>query len=407
MSNSVALLIETPRTGAGIDFVKACKELDIKPIILISSPESQPKWVMDDYYKNGIEIKKVNTYNYEELLSFVKRMQENYKIKAILSLYEYSTYIAAKLAKELNLKSPNPEIVNILRDKSKFRSLVSKLKVDNTDFKVLSNGDLADYHLNYPVVVKPVNLTGSAFVRLCKDSQSLQEALKEIKGIGQYTGQTVAKDVLIEEFIDGEEYSVEIMNGSIIAIIRKHTTSPGFIEVQHELPANISDEKIKRINNYIYDFLDLIDYKFGLMHLEIKLDKNDIHFIEANPRVAGGRIPELIRQVYGYDIILEYLKSLVEKGEPAPLNITGKKAVIKFFVAKKNGILNQYPDFKLNNFPNVLEVKFYKNLGEHFTINFSNKDRILHVMAIGESIDAVINTINDFYESINLEECIK
>lgn len=403
-----AVLIETPRTGAGMDFVKICEKYNIHPIIFIANPEAQPDWVLDEFYERKVDIRKVNSYDINEATEHCRAIKEEYELIAVLSLYEYSTIHAAKIAKSLGLRSPEPEIVSTFRSKSSFRKFLDENNLNSVNYQIknMIDIDTGEIELNYPLVVKPVNLTGSAFVRKCNNQVELNKAFHEIQSLGEYTGQKVENEILVEEYIDGDEYSVEILNGEIVTIVQKYIGEPGFIEIGHDLPANITVEREKLIYDKIAELIKTSNYYFGILHLELKVNKNGVQFIEANPRVAGGRIPELIRQVYGIDIIENYLLSLfrqqIKDGKSInPINF----ASIRFRVAKEHGVLESYNKLSLDNYPSIIEYKFYKTIGENFEINYSNKDRVLHAISISESITDNEKEINQFFGDLEIKGC--
>lgn len=400
-----AVLIETPRTGAGMDFVKACKKHGIHPVIFIANIDLQPDWVLEDFYRENVDIRQVNSYDIEEVIKQCKIIKNDYDLQAVLSLYEYSTEYAAKAAKLLGLNTPNNEIISILRRKSDFRRYLSEHNLNNVEYQIFNYGDkpfLKDT-LDYPVVVKPVNLTGSAFVRKCTDKNMLLKAIDEILSIGEYTGQKVHDEILIEEYIEGIEYSVEVLNGKIISIVQKYTEN--FIEIGHDLPANLTDKKKMLIENKVNQFLKISNYTFGVLHIELKVNDTGVHFIEANPRVAGGRIPELIRQVYGIDIVEEYLLSLLGYKREIYLPSTDLFASIRFKVAKKDGVVTDYKKLEINNYPSIIEYKFYKNLDEKFEINISNKDRVVHAISIANSVKTNEENIEQFFSELDIRGC--
>lgn len=410
MTQKIAILVETPRTGAGMDFVKACRRNDIEPVLFIAKPDEQPAWVMDDYYAEGVAVRQVNSYDANELLAACWQLANEREVVAVLSLYEYSVVHAAEVAKALGLCTPNPAVVRLVRDKSQFRQFISEHSIETTRFLSIdlnSNVKTVWPH-SYPAVVKPVNLTGSAFVRHCRNEEELQAALQEISSLGEYTGQSVEPRVLIEEYIEGNEFSVEVLNGKVVAIVRKYTTNyPGFIEVGHDLPAGIVTDVLQQITDTVLLFLQEVGYTFGLMHIELKVNESGVQFIEANPRVAGGRIPELIRRTYGVDMIEEYLLSLLGKTTTINAPHNGEFASIRFIVAKADGVIEGYRNVALDEHPLITEYKFYKNIGEPYQINYSNRDRIVHAVAVSESIEQNEAAIVEFFRELQIKEVTK
>ncbi|MGB8957255.1 MAG: ATP-grasp domain-containing protein [Tumebacillaceae bacterium] len=393
-----------------MDFVRACRRNAIEPILFLSKPDEQPSWVMDDYYAEGVAIQQVNGYDADELLEACKRLAQQAELVAVLSLYEYSTAHAAQAASSLGLRSPDPDVVRRVRDKAQFRRFVFERQLDDTRFLAIdarSSGEVVWPH-DYPVVVKPVNLTGSAFVRHCRNEAELQTALREIGCLSEYTGQAVDSTVLIEEYIGGSEFSVEVLNGSVIGIVRKYTTDhPGFIEVGHDVPSDIGPDVEQSIKQSVQQFLTEVGYRFGLMHIELKHNESGVHFIEANPRVAGGRIPELIRLTQGVDMIEAYLLSLAGGESAVQPRSSGEYASIRFLVAEEEGVFEGYREVDPAEHPLITEHKFYKTVGDAFQINHSNRDRIVHAVAVSDSIERNESAIDAFFDAMQIREVVR
>lgn len=409
----VAVMVETPRTGAGMDFVRVCRLNNIKPIILIKNPKGVPDWVMDTYKNENIEIRKINTYEFETLKNECVNISNKYQLVAIISFYEYSTEITAKVSESIGLKSPSSEAISIFKDKYKFRNFLNKHQIGTVPYTLLDlskSNLITSNQIEYPCVIKPINLTGSAFVRKCETEKQLIECFNEIKEIKSYTEQNVGNYALVEKYVIGQEYSVEVLNGEIITIVKKYIKEPGFIESGHDMPAQLNENDKKLILNEVEKVLNYSGYQFGFLHIELKLNEQGVHFIEINPRIAGGRIPELIRQVYKRDVVNEYLLSIIEnenknknvKNNLELLSQTDSIASIRFMIANKNGILKDYTN--LNNLKeNVYEYKFYKTINDPFEINFSNKDRVCHVIAISDSIKKNEEIVKKAFLKLNIK----
>src|SRR5439155_23318021 len=66
--------------------------------------------------------------------------------------------------------------------------------------------------LRFPVVLKPVSGTGSAGVKLCSDGDAVvQHAEALLAQEHNERGMAIPRRILVEEFVDGPEYSVETL----------------------------------------------------------------------------------------------------------------------------------------------------------------------------------------------------
>ena len=154
----------------------------------------------------------------------------------------------------------------------------------------------------YPVIVKPTDRSGSRGITLVNSSEYLftavNSALKE----------SFSKEVLIEQFITGREFSVESIsyNGEhyILQITEKFTTgSPDFIEKGHTCPARITEREKELISSTVYKTLEAVGIKYGAAHTELKInDIGDLYIIEIGSRMGGDFIgSDLVFFSTGFD----------------------------------------------------------------------------------------------------------
>ncbi len=164
--------------------------------------------------------------------------------------------------------------------------------------------DLDGINLDYPIIVKPVDRSGSRGITKLEDSDGLNEAIERAKEQG------FEKCALVEEFATGQEYSVEYISWEgkhhFLALTKKYTTgAPMFIETGHLEPASISYDLINKIKQTISHALDSLEIEYGASHSEIKItDEGDIKIIEIGGRMGGDHIgASLVELSTGYDFL--------------------------------------------------------------------------------------------------------
>ncbi|MCR5670495.1 MAG: ATP-grasp domain-containing protein [Butyrivibrio sp.] len=164
--------------------------------------------------------------------------------------------------------------------------------------------DLDNMDLEYPIIVKPTDRSGSRGVTKLKSKSGLMAAVTSARDVG------FEKKAIIEEFIEGKEYSVECIsyNGehTLLAVTEKFTTgSPNFIETGHFEPAPISDETFENVRNTVYKALDVLEIKNGASHSEIMIQADGrIKIVEIGGRMGGDCIgSSLVQLTTGVDFV--------------------------------------------------------------------------------------------------------
>ena len=160
---------------------------------------------------------------------------------------------------------------------------------------------------SYPCVVKPC--IGASKIGVCfvHNDEQFDEAIK-------YAKDATSGNILVEQFIEGHEVSVESISFEgrhyVVQITDKDCTGePHFVETGHHQPSSLSQkiqDKIIRITSRI---LNKINFQNGASHTEMKITSNgDVYIIEVNPRGGGDEISNtLVSLSTDYD----YVKAMI------------------------------------------------------------------------------------------------
>lgn len=158
--------------------------------------------------------------------------------------------------------------------------------------------------MTFPLIVKPVDRSGSRGITkiLCKEE--LQNAIHAAEEV------SFQKKAMIEEFVEGQEYSVEYISykgkHTFLAMTKKYTTgAPHFIETGHMQPAPVSDEILEKVKKIVEHALRTLKIQYGASHSEVKIDENgEIKIIEIGGRMGGDCIgSDLVKISTGYDFV--------------------------------------------------------------------------------------------------------
>ncbi len=212
--------------------------------------------------------------------------------------------------------------------------------------QVESIRDLDGVELTYPLIVKPVDRSGSRGITKLESEEGLDEAIERAKEQG------FEKCALVEEFATGQEYSVEYIswNGKhhFLTVTKKYTTgAPMFIETGHLEPAPISNSGLVAIKKVVEHALDSLEIKNGASHSEIKISSDgDIKIIEIGGRMGGDNIGSaLVELSTGYDFLsgvidvalgIEPKVKTIKKGFAGIRFVFGEKDIDTLNIIKEN-----------------------------------------------------------------------
>ena len=127
--------------------------------------------------------------------------------------------------------------------------------------------DLSSVGLSYPLIVKPTDRSGSRGIY--KIDEADQDTLK--RSVAHAIEESFEKKALIEEYIEGQEYSVEYISfkgkHTFLAMTLKYTTgAPCFIETGHKEPAPVDPETLERVKKITEHALDSLGIENGASH---------------------------------------------------------------------------------------------------------------------------------------------
>ncbi|MDO5618532.1 ATP-grasp domain-containing protein [Kocuria sp.] len=379
-------MVESPVTGAGADAARFLDHLGFRTLLLAHNPDAMPEYLRDQLDKHDVRVVRTDTQSVAAMRATICTEVDG-EPAAVLSFYEYYAAQAAELADELGLPGPNPEAVRVCRNKADQRDT---LRCTNLSLRYARCGTPEEAaqtarDMGRPVVVKPTNLTGSVLVRRCETPEEAAEAAAAVLHQESYLGVPVTPEVVVEEFIEGREYSVELMHGQAVAVTGKELAAGTVIEIAHTVPAPIHDGIHAALASAAEATCKMIGLGWGPAHVEVRReDSGRIVVIEVNARVAGDRIPELVRLVTGRDLVQEQIcAALGREVDRAPC--CGARTAMICFRQGPGGRLDRVGgEDRAHAVPGVREVHVRIAQGQEHRLNDSNQDRVAWCIATGE-----------------------
>ncbi|HST46745.1 ATP-grasp domain-containing protein [Jatrophihabitans sp.] len=217
---------------------------------------------------------------------------------------------AARLAQRLDLPTSPPEAVLLCRDKHGTRQALRAAGVPQAGSVLVTSlpqARQAAAGLGYPLVLKPRALYASVGVVRVDTADQLAGRFRVARGASRDGGGELAgSDVLIEQYLDGPEISVDAgwLDGELSMgfVARKRCDFPPYFEeVGHLVRANdplLRDEALLGVLRAAHA---AVGYTTGWTHTELRLTPDGPKVVEINARVGGDRIPDLARLALGVD----------------------------------------------------------------------------------------------------------
>lgn len=388
MHRRAVVFIESNTSGTGQTFVRTAAEMGFVPILVTTRAERYAFAAREPALRVLTVPDTADADALAEVLAAELGGGEG--IAAVTSSSEYSIPVAAALARRLGLPGPDPEAIERCRDKGYQRTRLHEAGVGVPPFRQAGSVDqavTAARALGWPVVVKPVDGSGSVGVRLCEDEDTVAAHAAALLSRGaNERGIAPAPRLLVEGLAWGAEFSVETFSGRIIGITRKHLGAlPDFVETGHDYPAMASAEDERALADTVLRGSQALGLGWGPQHWELRVDEGRAVVIEVNPRLAGGFIPELVRRAQGIDLVRATLE-LATGGAPEVEATMARFASIRFLLSPGDGVLGAPAGLDdARAVAGVDEVRMYRQPGDAVVRAGDFRDRVGHVVAVADT----------------------
>lgn len=220
--------------------------------------------------------------DFEKTIEVAKK----YAISAIAtSATDKPLVMMAKVAEALGLPCFSMKAAVYATDKFKMKQHFIQGGVPCAFGRLIKTVEEAD-DLNYPLIVKPRDNSGSRGVIKCENKQQLAVAMNEAYQFTHFDS------LLVEEFIEGQAYSIEGFHHDGITEVyqfteKRCTPFPYTAELGHKQPAILTEFQKEEIRDIIRRIGDCLDFYNCPSHTELKINDRGIFVLETSPRLAG------------------------------------------------------------------------------------------------------------------------
>lgn len=229
---------------------------------------------------------------------------------AVLTTNDKYVVLAAEVAFELGIPGPNHHAVTRCRSKIRQKLVWQKSGICTPRFTPVplnKREDFANLLLGhkYPLVIKPDRGSSSIGVRLCTDTAMGLTHLNALADELSYAPTNLRSELaLIEDYLPGLEFCVELFDGRYAGILRK-TVRDGyyFFESGYTSELGISTAYRDAVINACVAAAAITGITWGPAHIDCILIGDLPQVIEINTRIAGSFICELIYDCYGFDAV--------------------------------------------------------------------------------------------------------
>ena len=291
-------------------YSEACSRLGVDLNVLMTPKDPRAHYLVsfaNDSFENIEEMPVAG----DDVEALAPRLGE---FDAIVASGEYSVifgeYLSARMGVFHNPLGP----VESYRNKYLMRQRFAQANVSQprmlAKFASMEEVDAFDWAgVTFPVIVKPIDLSSSFYVRLCHSADEAKKVYRRIfKHTQSFAGVTFSAQGLLEEVATGPEYSVEcvIKDGLIAAMFLTQkflSPFPACDEVGHLSGVPLDDPEMERqARDAVIGVVQAWQIVSAVMHVEFKYCNGVVKIIEAGCRIGGDMISALVELRYGVSL---------------------------------------------------------------------------------------------------------
>ena len=373
--------------------IETAKRLGYNTVLCDFLPDNPGQYHADRFYQ-------VSTTDKQAILSVAQQEQID-GIVAYAS--DPAAPTAAYVAERLGLPGNPADSVEILCNKDRFRIFLEENGFNAPRSGGYSDVDtaMADTHrFRLPVIVKPVDSSGSKGATVLRDWDGLKAALEFAFSFSR------GKRVIVEEFIEkkhpyligGDIFIVDgkVRMWGLLNCHRDGEVNP-LVPVGKSYPLALEPDDEAAVRETLQRMVDKLGIRCGAMNVELIVDHaGRVWPIDVGPRNGGNMIPELLGYIFKVDVVELTVRAAM--GQTVALDAAdGERYYATHNLhSNRNGVFAGI-DFSQELEPYILRKSIYKQPGDPVEY-FDNAAKALGIVFLKfpdqEPMDRLLGQIN-------------
>ena len=212
------------------------------------------------------------------------------------------------------------------------------------------------------------------------------------------------KSVMLEQFINGPEFSVEIIvwnnRVNVLTVTDKKTTeAPNFVELGHNQPSIFPQDIVRKIKDAAIAGVKALGVNNCACHAEVKVQDGNAYIMEIGARLGGDFISTVLTPLStGIDMVAAAINCALGIEPDLTPNSAKYGVCIRYFCPKPGKLVGIKNMESLNN-PHVYEWEFYHKIGDEIPPVTSSLSRSGHLIVTEDTpqkaIELADRLIND------------
>ncbi len=367
----------------GVPQIAAIKELKSRGIktLLADMNENVPaREYADEFYK--VSVLDVDA---------IRKLAREQKVDFLISVCaDQVLQVVSQVSEDLSL----PCYIDFataqnVSKKSYMKKIFMENDVPTSKFVIMEEFDAEKVkHLEFPLIVKPVDSYSSRGVKKVTNIEDLKEAFQNAVNISR------TNNAIVEEFVEGEEITVDVYvedgKAKVLCMSNLYKIGEGgkFVINRSMIPADISENINAQITDTAQKIADAFALKNTPMLIQLISNGEKISVVEFCARTGGGIKFLMIKKNSGFDVVKAVVDlTLGERPHVEEIKIPDEITVNEFIYCKE-GTLDHLEGFEeLLKEGTISEYSQFKQKGMEFKTVNSSGDRVAYFSVVAKTLD--------------------
>jgi len=383
--NSTILLL-----GASSDqlyAIKTAHEMGIKVLVVDMDPNSIGFKYADDYAV-------ISTRDVDALTKFIDEYQKTQKIAGVITMGSDIPDVVAELCDQFGWIGPSKQTAYWGTNKYAMKCRFKECCIPIPYFSLVnSTGQLKEIinEIGYPVVIKPVDRSGSRGVFKIEESDDISALYNESKTFS-YSGQ-----IMVEKYLGGLQISTETV------LYDTEAETPGFADRNYELlnrfapriienggtvPSSLSEREQKKAKSLVEKTARALGVIRGIAKGDVVMTEKGPYMIEMAVRLSGGDFSEsLIPLGCGVNIVKAAIQiASGEKPNFSELKPKFNRGIVNRYLFPEEGIFKSVGNLDIVKKKEWLKkIEFFYNIGDEYRNPTSHANRFGVFIVTGDT----------------------
>lgn len=306
---------------------------------------------------------------------------------------------------------------DLIENKAVFKQLCNKFHVPTArQYYINSNPTMEELaNIEFPVIVKPVDLSASRGIHICKSKIEL------IDGYYDAYEKSPSHNVIVEQYILGDEISATytFIDGdcrlSMLSQMYYNLEQKGLVPLPdaYIYPSKHLDAFLKKANEPIINMLKHIGLKNGSVFITGIASENNFAFFEAGLRLAGTVPYKFVSKINGINVMqlmTEYAingnitnKSVLELEDPT---LKGKICCL-FSLLNGGGVIGDITGLEVvKSIPGIIHTTIQRKVGDVIKKDGTLGQVNLRFYIVKDTIEDICKVIEEIQRSVHVtDEC--